>query len=133
MNTDLLLQRVHLYFPTIPTWMACSRLKSFSSRTRCLMFPLASLSMWKCHYPPLSCQSSKPQRELRSHLPLNPYTPSDTSSSGLYSPCSLQALCTTSLDLGGDSVMGLPASGVSTSHPSLSANVFHTWLPNQKL
>ena len=39
---------------------------------------------------------------------------------------------TTALDLGSYPVTRLNTSGVSTSHPSLSAKIFHTWLPQSK-
>lgn len=126
MSADFLLQGLQLYSLDIPTWMTCSYLKPYSSRTRCFMFPVAPLSTWRWQHLPLSCQSPKPHRELRSHLP--PQSPRCTRHlilGPLFSTPALQALGTTGLDLGSYPVTRLTAS-VSLSPTPASWQRFST-------
>lgn len=82
----------------------------------------SGFSMWNWHHPPLNCQSPKPGRELRSHLPWAPDSPPSLHPSPpMHHRPSLVV-----------TVMGLPASGVSTSYPSRSAKTFHTRHPQSK-
>ena len=131
MNPDLLLQGLHLYSLDTPTWISCSYLRSYSSRTRGFMFPLVS-SVWKWQHLTLSCQNPKPAPRRTEILP-PPSSPTMHQAPDPQAPIPISALPASRNHRSRPWQLSWNAAcHGSPSHPSLSAKILHTWLPQSK-
>ena len=112
--------------------MTCSYLRSYSSRTRGFMFPLAPLSVWKWQYLILSCQNPKPAPGKTEVLP-PPSIPALHQAPDSRAPVPIPVLPAPRNHRSRPWQLSWNAAyDVSPSRPSLSAKILHTWLPQSK-
>ena len=112
--------------------MTCSYLRSYSSRTRGFMFPLAPLSVLKWQYLILSCQNPKPAPGKTEVLP-PPSIPALHQAPDSRAPVPIPVLLAPRNHRSRPWQLSWNAAcDVSPSRPCLSAKILHTWLPQSK-